>query len=186
MSFFSTLFTPQPYRVGEKNFDRARRAEVRREFDKAQARFMDAAQGFDDHLARWKAEGKEVKPSHLIMAGISYVRIGRNEDALAVLKKALEYREIPDGFLHAGYAAAKLGDAGLAEKLWSQYPDWASQHQVAKALKAAVETLRESDDPDLKTLCEAVAKAAHQQDMENEKFRNTAPRWQEYLKNRRY
>ncbi len=60
MSFFSKL-TP-PHRVGEKNFERARAAETRKDFEKARQYFEAAAQGFDEHF---DAQKKTVKSHDL-------------------------------------------------------------------------------------------------------------------------
>ncbi len=57
------------------------------------------------------------------MAGISYTRLGRNEEALTVLDACIAQKEIPDAFLHAGYAAAQLGQLGEAVKYWANYPE---------------------------------------------------------------
>ena len=57
---------------------------------------------------------------------------------------------------------------------------------MARALKRAVEALREMPHPDLPALCVDVAKAAHAQDWENKAFMNVKPRWEEYLRNRMY
>jgi len=172
MSFFSKL-TP-PHRVGEKNFERARAAEVRKDFGKARQYFEAAAQGFDEHFAANNKSGEKQRPSHLVMAGICYTRLGRNEDALAVLDVCIAQKEIPDAFLHAGYAAAQLSQVNKAVDYWSQYPDWSEERYISKELKAQVEELRNSAEPNLLAASEAVVHASHRQDKKNASDRLSA------------
>lgn len=170
MSLFSSFV--KPYRKGEKNFERARAAEVRKQYDKAEAYFTDAAQAFDAHFAAKQEQGSKLSTSHLVMAGISYNRIGRHEDALRVLDQALGRKEIPDALVNAGYAAAKLGQPERATRYWSSYPDWAGQRYIATALKEVVDNLSQ-DKPDLDRACLIVAEAVARQDNFNEKDRRT-------------
>ncbi|WP_419786726.1 tetratricopeptide repeat protein [Pseudodesulfovibrio sp.] len=160
MSFLSKLIPPS--RKGEKNLERGRAAEVRRDFETAETYFRRAADAFDEHLKVKDAAGKDVRPSHLVMAGIAYTRIGRDRDAINVLDRCLAIKPIPDAFLHAGYAAAKLGEVALAVDYWSKYPAWADQSHIAKALREQVESLRNGGDPE--EACQAVAKAVFLQD----------------------
>ncbi|WP_316897480.1 hypothetical protein [Pseudodesulfovibrio indicus] len=149
MSIFSKLV--KPYRRGEKNFERGRAAESRGDFGKAREYFQEGA--------------------HLVMAGVCYVRVGRDEDGLRVLRECLSRKEIPDAFLNAGYAAAKLGRAEEAAELWSGYPSWAGQRVVERALKEQVRLIR-SGEADLGAACEAVARAVQEQDRTNARDRN--------------
>ncbi|QJB56618.1 hypothetical protein [Pseudodesulfovibrio sp. zrk46] len=169
MSFFSKL-TP-PSRVGEKNFERARAAEVRRDFGKAREYFEKAAAGFDEHFANLKEKIKAPRPSHLVMAGISYVRLGRNEEALSTLDACIGMKEIPDAFLHAGFAAAKLGQLDKTIDYWSRYPKWSEERLIGNVLKEQVALLRNADAPDLQAACEAVVEEAHKQDKKNTRDR---------------
>ncbi|QGY38969.1 tetratricopeptide repeat protein [Pseudodesulfovibrio cashew] len=183
MSFFSRLVPPS--RKGENNFKRARAAELRRDFDKAQAYFSAAAGAFDDHFARLKDKGKAPRASHLAMAGICYTKLGRNEDAITILEQCLAIKDVPDAYLHAGYAAAKLGDADRAVDYWDRYPQWAEQRIVAKALKEQVQALRE-EKISLQAACEAVAHAVHQQDKHNAGVRLMRRGKKEYPPHRGY
>nr|WP_321512922.1 hypothetical protein [uncultured Pseudodesulfovibrio sp.] len=181
MSFFSHLV--QPYRKGEKNFERGRAAELRRDFKKAEDYFTIAAQAFDEHFTKKAAAGKDTRTSHLVMAGICYTRIGRFEDGLRILEQCIETKDIPDAFLHAGYAAAKLGLAEKAVSHWKSFPDWAGQRVIANALKEQVKAIRSSEKPDLQGACEAVAKAVQEQDKVNQndrKFRDRGQRDREH------
>jgi tetratricopeptide (TPR) repeat protein len=162
------LFTSPPSRKGEHHFERARAAELRGDFAAAEDHFRAGAEAFDAHLAKMADKGEPVRPAHLTMAGICYTRLGRNRDALDVLDRALAAREIPDAYLHAGYAAAKSGDAAGAAAYWSRYPDWAEQPFLSAALREQAAALGEPDaDPD--AACLAVAKAVQRQDRENAK-----------------
>ena len=172
MSLFSGLVAP--YRRGERNFQRGRDAESRRDFDAAKAYFQAGAEAFDAHMAAREKKGREVRTAHLVMAGICFVRLGRNQDGLKVLDAALERRDIPDAFLHAGYAAAKLNRADQAVDYWSRYPDWADQRIIASELKTQVKAIREQESPDLQAACEAVAEALFRQDKANATARLTA------------
>ena len=173
MSFFTKLV--QPYRKGEKNFERGRAAELRQDFSKAEEYFTTAASAFDEHFAKKSNADKESRPSHLVMAGICYTRIGRYEDGLRVLNQCIEAKEIPDAFLHAGYAAAKLGMADKAVSYWQNYPDWAGQRVISKALKKHIKVIRSTDSPDLQAICESVAQAVFEQDKTNAKDRPFRP-----------
>lgn len=184
MSFFSKLVAP--YRKGEKNFERARAAELRKDFDQAENYFEAAAKGFDEHLAEKEDAGQEARPSHLVMAGICYTRLGRNEDALRVLDACIERKDIPDAFLHAGYAAAKLEQIDLAIDYWSRYPAWAEQPYIANALKEQVKAIRNHDAPDLQAACETVAQAVHRQDKANAKAKSMTRGKQIVPRNRGY
>ncbi len=171
MSFFSKLVAP--YRKGEKNFERARAAELRGDFGSAETYFQTGADAFDTHFAKLRNSDKTARPSHLVMAGICYTRLGRNRDALAALDKALGVKDIPDAFLHAGYAAAKLGDTASAADYWSRYPDWADQPILSGVLKEQATALKQgTSDPT--TSCQAVAKGVLRQDRENAKRKITA------------
>lgn len=167
MSFFSRLIPPS--RKAEKNFWRGRDAEMRADFDGARQCFQLAAEAFDEDLSAKATKGDDVRPSHLVMAGICYTRLGRNEDALKVLDQCIALKEIPDAFLHAGYAAAKLGRTDQAADYWSRYPKWIEQPVIHTALKDQLACIRGSDACDLQAACEAVAKAVHRQDKENRK-----------------
>ena len=92
------LFTSPPSRRGEHHFERARAAELRGDFAAAEDHFRAGAEAFDAHFADVEAKGRQVRPAHLVMAGICYTRLGRNEDALSVLDRALAAREIPTPF----------------------------------------------------------------------------------------
>jgi len=172
MSIFSRLVAP--YRKGEKNFERARAAELRRDFDTAKAYFQTAAEAFDLHRAKKQEKGQEVRLSHLVMAGICYTRLGRNEDGLSALDASIALKNVPDAFIHAGYAAAKLGHANKAMDYWSRYPNWADQRIIARALKEQIKTLQKEKTPDLQAICEAVAEAIFRQDKENAKLKTRA------------
>lgn len=169
MSLFSR-FIPASRR-GQRNFERGRAAEQRGDIAAAQAYFRQGALDYDTHLDASKQAWRAVHPSHLVRAGICYVRIGRDSDALRVFERAMAVKEIPDAFLHAGYAAAKLGDREGAVRFWSGYPAWAGQSVVARILKLQVAAI--AAGADLEAACRAVAAAVHGQDRENAKARPT-------------
>lgn len=184
MSFFSKLV--KPYRKGERNLERGRAAEGRRDFKKAEEYFRIGAEAFDEHIAKKLSDGEEVRPSHLVMAGICYTRIGRYEDALKVLDECIERKIIPDAFLHAGYSAAKLGDADKAIEYWKGYPSWVEQRIIEKTLNAQIKLLRSQDTPDLQGACEAVAEAVLKQDFQNDKDKKFQPYKPVHPPKRRY
>ncbi|WP_147818725.1 hypothetical protein [Salidesulfovibrio onnuriiensis] len=162
MGFFSKLVPPSG--KGERNFDRGMRAELRRDFAEAEQYFSAGADNFAEHLALKDAKGQEPLVRHLVMGGICCTRIGRNREALAWLDRALALRDdVPDAWLNAGYAAAKLGDADRAAGYWSRYPQWSEERIVAEALKQAVRQLKTAEQPDLQAACEAVAQASFSQ-----------------------
>jgi len=171
MGFFSILTLPRrkPGRIGQRNFERGRAAELRGDFSEAEACFRRGAQAYDEHLSALARSGREAFPSDLTMAGICHVRIGRNEEGLRLLRRALAARDIPDAWLHAGYAAARLGDREGAADLWSGYPAWADQPVIAKTLKALSHEVRNGGD--LAAACESVARAVLAQDRENARRR---------------
>jgi len=182
MSLFSNLIPPS--RRGEKNLERGRAAELRGDYAAAEDYFRVAAEAFDAHLAARRDAGKPVRPSHLVMAGVAYTRIGRNRDAIDVLDRALEAGPVPDAFLHAGYAAAKLGETGLAVDYWTGYPDWADQPRIASALRDQVASLRAGGDP--AAACGAVARAVFLQDRDNANRRLMSRGRKEVPRNRGY
>ncbi|WP_243545199.1 hypothetical protein [Pseudodesulfovibrio tunisiensis] len=181
MGFLDRLISPA--RKAEHAFERARDAEMRGDFAKAEEQFSTASRAFDEHLAE---AGADAKPSRLVMAGISYVRMGRDRDALNTLQRCLSLKDIPDAFAHAGYAAAKLGLAREAAAFWEAYPKWAEQPVTAQALREQAELIRESESPDLQACCEAVAKAMHQQDRRNRQSRPFRRGRQRVPRNRGY
>jgi tetratricopeptide (TPR) repeat protein len=166
MSFFSKLVRPET--KGGKNFERGRAAEARGDFGKAEAFFGEGAAAFDEFFG---GEPDDVRPSHLVMAGVCYTRVGRYEDALRVLSQCVERKEIPDAFLNAGYAAAKLGRGDEAARYWSLYPSWAGQRKVESALREQIGLIR-AGGADLAAACEAVARAVFEQDKVNARDRN--------------
>ena len=165
MGFFSKLVTPS--KKGEKNFRRARAAEVRGDRDKAREHFRIAAEAFDEHFATLERENKNGRASHLTMAGMSLTRIDRFEDALRRLDSALALRDNPDAFLYAGYAAAMLSDAESARRYWKGYPDWADRRIVANALAEQLRTLDKGGS--LLLACKAVDEAIHNQDLKEKR-----------------
>lgn len=167
MSFFSKLIRPET--KGGKNFERGRAAEARGDFGKAETYFGEGAAGYDEYFG--KKPGDEARPSHLVMAGVCYTRVGRYEDALRVLSECVERKEIPDAFLNAGYASAKMGQADEAARYWSLYPSWAGQREVESALKKQIKLIR-AGGADLGAACEAVAVAVYKQDKINARDRN--------------
>jgi tetratricopeptide (TPR) repeat protein len=169
MSFFSR-FIPASRR-GQRNFERGRAAEQRGDIAAAKAHFHQGALDYDSHLEAREKARRPVHPSHLVRAGICYVRIGRDSDALRVFERALTVKEIPDAFLHAGYAAAKLGDREAAVRFWSEYPAWAGQAVIARTLTLQVAAIVAGADLD--AACRAVATAVRGQDRENAKVRPT-------------
>lgn len=165
MSFLSAL--SPPHRKGEHHLQRGRAAEGRRDFDAAKDHFLKSAEAFDAHFTEAETEGRTVRPSHMVMAGIVYTRVGRNEDALSILDACLSQKEIPDAYLHAGYAAAKLGKADRALHYWMRYPTWADQRIIATTLKEQVAKIQQQGDSALQPACEAVVEAVFRQDKEN-------------------
>lgn len=182
MNLFSKLVTP--IRKAKRNFERARKAEQRADYAKAEAYFTTAAQAYDEHFSKHGEQA--ARPSQLIMAGICYVRTGRNEDALDILDTCLAKKDIPDAFLHAGYAAAKVGDKGKAMGYWSRYPAWYEQRIVHSALKETLHRLKDDDGFDLQAACESVAKAIRTQDKENENRKRLKRGKQTYPPNKGY
>jgi pentatricopeptide repeat protein len=166
MTFFSKLVRPET--KGKKNFERGRAAEARGDFAKAGTFFADGAAAYDEYFA---GEPGEIRPSHLAMAGACYTRAGRYEDALRVLAECVERKEIPDAFLNAGYAAARLGRANEAARYWALYPSWAGQRKVESTLNALVRMIR-AGTADLGGACEAVTEAVYEQDKLNARARN--------------
>ncbi|MBG0788894.1 MAG: hypothetical protein H0S80_00175 [Desulfovibrionaceae bacterium] len=164
MSFFEKLV--KPYRKGEKNFDRARDAESRRNFDKARECYLASAAAFDEHLADKRAGGEEIRPSHLAMAGLAYTRLGRYEDALAILDECLERTDIPDAFLYAGFAAVRLGQFDKALEYWKNYPTWADQRILANMLREQIGALKAAP-PDGDAICDAVIQGVYEQSQYN-------------------
>ena len=167
MSFLSKFIPPA--RRGEKCVERGRAAELRGDFAAAEAHFRDGAEAFDAHLTSRGQRGRDVRPSHRVLAGIAYTRTGRNQDALAVLGPVLKSGDIPDAYLHAGYAAAKLGDGERAAGYWAAYPDWAEERLLGRVLREQAAALRLGGDP--QAACEAVARAVLAQDRENARRR---------------
>jgi tetratricopeptide (TPR) repeat protein len=166
MSFFSKLVRPET--KGGKNFERGRSAEARGDFGKAETYFREGAATYDEYF---QGGPGEARPSHLVMAGVCYTRVGRYEDALRLLSECVERKEIPDAFLNAGYAAAKLGRGDEAARYWSLYPSWAGQRKVESVLNEQVRLIR-AGGADLGAACEVVARAVFEQDKINARDRN--------------
>ena len=182
MSVFSKFIPPA--RRGEKSVERGRAAEMRGDFAAAEAHFRTAAEAFDAHLARRTRRGGAVRPSHRVLAGIAYTRIGRNQDALDVLGPVIEAGGIPDACLHAGYAAAKLGEAEKAARYWAAYPDWAEERILGRVLHEQAAALLRGAAP--QAACEAVARAVLDQDRENARRRPMSRGRKQVPRNRGY
>lgn len=183
MSFFSRFSSPS--KKGRNNFDKARAAEKRRDFDKAQSYFEVAASAYDEYFADLASSGKSSEPSHLAMAGICYTRLGRNDDAIKVLDQCISQKDIPDAFLHAGFAAAKLGKQEDALSYWSQYPDWYEQPLIKTELKQQIRALK-TGEHDLQTACEAIVQAVYSQDKRNKAHELSTSNNNPYPPNRGY
>lgn len=157
MGFFDKLVPPSS--KGEKNFDRAMRAELRRDFTKAEEYFTACADNFAEHFSTKEDKGGRILVRHLVMGGIACTRIGRNEQAVEWLEKSIAMRDdVPDAWLHAGYAWAKMNDAEKAVHYWSNYPQWSEERIVSSALNEIIPTLK-TDAPDLPDACERVVQA---------------------------
>jgi tetratricopeptide (TPR) repeat protein len=145
---------------GEKNFERAMRAELRRDFDKAESYFTACADALQELVEKKQKKRSQPLVRHLVMAGIACVRIGRNEQALDLLDQAIAMRDdVPDAWLHAGYACAKLGRAEQAAHYWQSYPQWSEDRIVAEALADTLLQWQSSGGADLDAACEAIARA---------------------------
>ncbi len=145
---------------GEKNFNRAMQAELRRDFSEAESRFTKCADALTTLLDKKREKGKQPLVRHLVMAGIACVRIGRDEQALAFLEQAISLRDdIPDAWLHAGYACAKLGQTKRAVDYWQSYPKWSEDRIVSSALQKILQTWQGKETPDAASACEAIAQA---------------------------
>lgn len=164
MSFFSRLITPA--RKARKRFDKARRAEIVGQFFEARDQFEIVAASYDEHFAQLREKGESARTSDLVKAGMAYTRLGRNDDALAVLDECIRRKEIPDAYLHAGYAAARLGYHDRAVGYWTDYPKWAEQREIHVALREQLAQLRRPS-PDLNTACSAIIEAFYRQDRDN-------------------
>ncbi|MEF2230859.1 MAG: hypothetical protein V3571_08020, partial [Pseudodesulfovibrio sp.] len=115
----------------------------------------------------------------------AYTRIGRDREALDTLDQALATGPIPDAYLHAGYAAAKLGDTGRAAGYWAAYPDWADQALAARTLREQAAALRLGTTGPQQA-CEAVARAVLDQERENARRRLRSRGRKEIPRNRGY
>lgn len=180
---FLSRFT-SPHRTAEKRFERARAAEVRQDFDLAKQLFTEAAAAFDAHFQQARDKDKTVRPSHLAMAGICFVRLGRNQDAREAFDQLLAAKDVPDAYFHAGYAAAKQGDRKAALAYWKQYPEWADQHILYAAIQKELPAA--SEDIDLESACTALAEAAWKQDKDNAKKSHLRVDRQRVIKRRGY
>ena len=161
MSLFSGLVPPS--RRGEKQFERARAAQVRGDDAAALHHFRNGAEAFDRHLQKLDGQGKTARNSHLTMAGICYTRLDRHDDALRVLDEVVGRKDIPDAYLYAGISAARLGDVERTRRYWEAYPPWADQRIVANELKDQLRALRKGSP--LKPVCDAVDDAVRRQDL---------------------
>lgn len=145
---------------GEKNFERAMRAELRRDFHEAESRFTACADALLELVEKKRKKGSQPLVRHLVMAGIACVRIGRDEQALALLEQAISMRDdVPDAWLHAGYACAKLGKSEQAARYWQSYPQWSEDRIVAKALSDILLQWQDPVEPDLDAACESITQA---------------------------
>lgn len=165
MSIFSRLITPA--RKARKRFDRARRDETVGRFFQAREQFEIVAEAYDEHFAELREKEKDARPSDLVKAGMAYARLGRNEDALAVLDECIRQKDdIPDAYLHAGYAAARLGDRDRAVGYWSDYPEWIERREIHAAISDQLRQLR-GPSPNLDAACSAIIEAFYRQDRDN-------------------
>jgi len=185
MSFFSKLFHVTPLRKGEKRFDRARRAEKLARYDEAREQFAVTAAAFDEHFENLRRKNRDARPSQLVKAGMAYTRIGRNEDAIAVLDECIRRAEIPDAFFHAGFASARLGKLDDAIRYWSAYPKWFEQRIIHAELNEQLRQLR-GPEPDLEAACDAVINAFYRQERENRERTGRQERGGEFPPNRGY
>lgn len=145
---------------GEKNMERARRAEVRGDKAKTREYYEKVAQAFDEHFAKTP----DPMTGHMAMAGIAYARLGRNQEAVQLLEKALEQRScIPDAVVHAGFAYLAMDDPQSAIRVWKQFPKEAEQSVMARALKDMITQLESANSADFDAIMQEVARAWHSQ-----------------------
>ena len=185
MSFFSKLITVTPNRKGKKEFERARRAELLDRYEEAKEHFETAAAAYDEYFAELQTKGKDARPSELVMAGISYTRLNKSEAALKVLDECIRRTEIPDAFLHAGFAAAQLGQLDRTIQYWTDYPQWVEQKLIHAELKKQLRQLR-GPNPDLGAACDTLILTIYRQDKENRHQASIQHRGGVYPPNRGY
>lgn len=129
--------------VGQKNFERARRADRNGQLDAAKDYFTKAADAFSALFAERNAANKDIYGSERTMAGISLFKAGRLEEGAQVLEQALD--KDPDNYEAAVYAAmarARLGQTDRALALLERYPVSAGQYQFTASLRDIENRLR--------------------------------------------
>lgn len=122
--------------VGQKNFERARRAERNGQVEAAKEYFTKAADAFTALFAERNAAGKDLYGSEQTMAGIALFKAGRLEEGAQALEQALD--KDPNNYEAAVYAAmarARLGQTDRALALLDRYPVSAGQYQFTAPLR---------------------------------------------------
>lgn len=129
------VWAAPPLAVGQKNFERGRRADLNGQ-PGAQESFAKAADAFTALFAERTAGGKAIFGAELTMGGISLFKAGRLEEGAAILEQALDQN--PDNYEAAVYAAmarARLGQTDRALALLDRYPVSAGQYQFTGPLR---------------------------------------------------
>ena len=129
--------------VGQKNFERGRRADLNSQPEVAKEYFTKAAEAFTALFAERNAKGQSSFASELTMGGISLFKAGRLEEGASILEQTLDQN--PDNYEAAVYAAmarARLGQTDRALALLDRYPVSAGQYQFTGPLRDIQSRLR--------------------------------------------
>ncbi|SKA78090.1 hypothetical protein SAMN02745704_01084 [Paucidesulfovibrio gracilis DSM 16080] len=160
------LSTPPSSQVGKRNLERAWRAQIRGDMDKAREYNNAAAQAFLSMLDHDKTNGKRTFPARLAAAGITLLRTGNAQDAAPLLREAIQRQNVLfAAYPWAGLAFAHQGEQKTALEYWNNFSAiQAKQPVLGKIVQAQCIELQ-SDEISLAEAATAIEQGILQQDL---------------------
>jgi len=159
------LTTPPAHQVGKRNLERAWRAMLNGDMEKARTYNTRAAKAYQEMLAHDQDRGRQTFPARLAAAGISLLRDGNPKEAASLLDQALERQEVLfPAYAWAGLAHGHIGDEGAASRYWKKFSTvQAGQPVLGKILHEQQQALN-SNMTSLAEACRAVEHGILKQD----------------------
>lgn len=143
LAFATSALAVLPGVVGERNFERALRAEyARKDLKAATEYYTKAAKGFRQLMEQNRQEGDSTRTSQLVMAGICQYKAGMYEDAASTMQVVASMDDrIWEAFLYGGLARAMLGDEKGALGMWRAFPPSTSLRRLGPMIRKQVAAL---------------------------------------------
>lgn len=172
----SCAFAWRSIRTGQKNFERAWRAYLSQQPEKAADYYVKAADAFGQALAETPPSRSTMFPSNLAMAGMSLYNAGQYEASINAMEMAAKKdKNLWESYLYAGLSQAQLGNASEAVNGLNAYLDAAPAQAILSAEVEKQITALEAGPTRMDSNIAALEKAMLAQSMRNYTFSKRMP-----------